>query len=154
MSTELALPISSSEDTFCLAIIEYGGNLGAAYRAAFGSHTTNGVARARELLLRPEIAKRVQQLGQSVEEHALISLGSHLVKLAEIRDLAIETEQLKVAVQAEIKRGEVAGFYKDKVADPGARSPSVNVFIGSSPSNVNDWAAIHGKAPVIIENGS
>lgn len=146
-------PLSTQDDTFCLAIIEYGGNLGAAYRSAFGVEMSNPAAKARELLMRPDIAKRVQQLGSVIEEHALFSLGSHLTMLARIRDLAIDTDQLKVAVQAEVKRGEAAGVYKDKVPAQQNKS-SVNVFIQNTPTNVTDWASAHGKVPVIIENGS
>ena len=150
----VSTPLSSDEDTFALAVIEYGGNLGAAYKSVFGQDVSNAGVKARNLITRPEIAKRIQELTVAVEEHALVSLGSHLVKLAEIRDIAIDTGQLKVALGAETKRGEAAGFYtKHQAPKGGDDRPAVNVFIGSSPGSVQDWGTKHGKMPVIVENG-
>lgn len=153
------LPSLSTElDTFALAVIEYGGNLGAAYRSVFGEEVRNPAAKAREMVTRPEVASRIQQLSVAVEEHAYISLGSHLTKLAEIRDLAIGTDQLKVALGAEAKRGEAAGFYAGKLNSlpgspetPANTNPSVIINIGTSSANVQEWAAKHGKAPVVID---
>lgn len=148
--------LTVEEDTFALAVIEFGGNLGAAYRAAYGEGP-NPIARARELLTRPEIALRIKALTDAVQEHALISLGSHLVKLAEIRDVSMVAGQFKTALAAEVKRGEAAGFYSDK-APPGGKNgapqgPSVFVQINNAPANVNEWAGRQGKAPLIVENG-
>lgn len=154
---EVALPaLTNQEDSFALAIIEYGGNLGAAWKAVYGEDEKNPAAKARAMLTRPEVAKRIQQLSVAVEEHAYISLGSHLTKLAEIRDLAIATEHLKVALSAETKRGEAAGFYtpRTQAKDPNTASdsvPHVVINIGSSPASVQDWAAKHGKPPVVID---
>lgn len=152
--TTPALPaLTSTEDTFALCVIEYGGNLGAAYRAAFGDNVSNPAAKARELLLRPEVAKRVMKLTEAVQESALISLGSHLTKLAEIRDLGITTGQLKVALSAERNRGEVAGFYQQaaKQGQKNPVNPSVTINIGSSPVSVKEWANSHGSSPVVID---
>lgn len=156
---EVQLPALSTElDTFALAIIEYGGNLGAAYRSVFGEDVRNPASKARELITRPEVALRIQKLSQAVEEHAYISLGSHLTKLAEIRDLAIGSDQLKVALGAETKRGEAAGFYAGKLnSRPGSPegpvegNPSVVINIGNSSSNIQEWAQKHGNAPLIID---
>ena len=146
--------LTQEEDTFALAVIEYGGNLAAAYRAAFGPDATLPVVRARELIGRPEIAKRIQQLTEVTQEHALISLGSHLVKLAEIRDLAIDNKQLKVALTAEKTRGEAAGFYAGKTGaagGPSAPPAMLQINIGSTPVNVNEWAKKHGGQPVVVD---
>jgi hypothetical protein len=111
----LELPkLTSDEDMFCLAVVEYGGNLKDAYKATFGNDVGNPAARARVLMTRPEIVLRVRELMTSVSEGALISLGSHLVELADIRDLAKATGQLKTALSAEEARGRVAGFYVGK----------------------------------------
>lgn len=146
--------LSKQETTFALAVIEYNGNLGAAYRAAFGEDVDHPVARARELLCKPEVAAYVQRLSVAVEENALISLGAHLGKLAEIRDRAIGTDQLKVALGAEKARGEAAGFYVDKKPSKGPgegerAGPSVFINIGGSPTNVTEWSQKHGKGVVV-----
>ena len=147
--------LTDEDRTFALAVIEYGGNLGAAARAAYGDEVRHPIAFAREKLCQPEIAKYVQALSAATEEHAFISLGSHLTKLAEIRDLAIGTDQLKVALAAEKSRGEAAGFYAaakgpfGKAADDGPKNPSVVINVGSSPVSVSDWASKHGSGTVI-----
>jgi hypothetical protein len=146
--------LTPDEDTFALAVIEYGGNLGAAYRAVYGSEANMPVARAREMITRPEIAKRVQELTMLTEEHALISLGSHVIELATIRDLSKENKQFKVALDAEKARGEVAGFYGakgPKNPNPASTTPLVNINIGSSSGNIADWAVKHGNTPVVID---
>lgn len=107
-------PLTSKEDMFALAVIEYGGNLRKAYEEAFGVGDTTPVAKARALLARPEIALRIRDLTEAVHENTLVSLGSHLVELADIRDLAKDQGQLKVALNAEEARGRVAGFYIGK----------------------------------------
>jgi hypothetical protein len=155
MNQIVELPALSPElDTFALAVIEYGGNLGAAYRAAFPEDKTPiPVSRARELITRAEVAKRIQELTVATEEHALISLGSHLVKLAEIRDNAADNKQFKVALDAEKTRGEAAGFYAGKgapKAPTGPSTPMVQINIGSSASNVAEWSQKHGNAPLVI----
>lgn len=151
MTTELVPVLTIDDDTFCLAVIECGGNLAAAYSQVYGN-CSNASARARQLLLRPEIAKRIQALTAAVEEHALVSLGSHLIKLAEIRDLAIKTDNLKVALNAETKRGEAAGFYAGKVADPKAPGgPAVVINIGNTPKSVDEWAAKRGTQSVVVD---
>ena len=152
--TSASLALTTQEDSFALAVIEYSGNLGAAYRSVFGEDVTAPVAKARELLTRPEIAKRIQALSVAVEEHAYVSLGSHLIKLAEIRDLAVGKDQLKVALQAEQARGTAAGFYREipKEGDPAKDGrPSVVINIGKSSANVQDWSAKHGKPPIVID---
>lgn len=146
--------LTVEEDTFALAVIEYGGNLYAAIKAAF-PECAAPLAKARELLSRPEVAIRVKQISQVIDEHALISLGSHLNELAKIRDLAVTSGQLKTALGAEVQRGKVAGFY-DAVDDGGGRTDNpgvvINMGAGSSVS-VSEWSKKHGKgnAPLIID---
>lgn len=106
-------PLTLDEDTFCLAVVEYGGNLRRAFQEVWPD-MSQPTARARSLLARPEIQVRIQDLGSSVTEQSLISLGSHMVELAEIRDLAKAQGNAKHALDAEVARGKVAGFYVGK----------------------------------------
>jgi hypothetical protein len=155
MPTEIQLAtLTAEEDTFALAVVEFGGNVAAAYRAAFGSEASFAIAKGREMISRPEIAKRVMELTKATDEHALISLGSHLMQLASIRDIAVEHKQLKVAFSAEKARGEAAGYYKDKVSSAKSEAgghATINIRIGSSPGNLADWSTKHGKPPVVID---
>jgi hypothetical protein len=146
-------PLSVDEDTFALAVIEYGGNLGAAYRSVYGDKH-NAAAQARLMITRPEIAKRIHELTVATEEHALISLGSHLMQLARLRDLAVDKDQMKVALTAEVKRGEVAGFYTGKAPaknpNQAPAGPSVTINIGTSPKDVKEWAAKQGTTVIDV----
>lgn len=139
----VAQPLTPDEDTFCLAMLEYGGNLGAAYRAAYGQEVAFPVAKAREMLIRPEIAKRIHGLSESIQEHSYVSLGSHLAKLAEIRDMAMDFKQMKVALDAEVRRADVIGMVPPKLPaghSNNSERPSVVVNIGATPGTVHDWA--------------
>lgn len=161
MSEVVLSTLTREEDNFALALMEYGGNLGAAYVAAFG-RVPNPSGKARDLLSRPEIAKRVMELQTACTEQSMISVGSHLQELAHIRDLAIYQGQLKVALSAEQARGEVAGMYADKQAPRGARSTkdggpkaAVNIFIGArTPGGLDEWSDKQGVTPVVIDVAS
>lgn len=115
--------LTLDEDTFCLAVIEYGGNLRRAFQEVWPD-MSQPTARARALLARREIEVRIQDLTGSVAEQSLISLGSHMIELAEIRDLAKNQGNTKDALAAEVQRGKVAGFYVGKGdSAPPARKP-------------------------------
>ena len=116
-------PLTSEEDLFCVALLESGGNPLKAYKMIDPECSQPGV-KGRALLVLPHVQARLRQLTESVKENSLISLGTHLIELANLRDLAVAQGNLKVALQAERNRGEVAGFY-DKAA--------LNV---SGPSNI------------------
>lgn len=145
--------LSSEEDSFCLAVIEYGGNLGAAYRSVHGKKIASPVQRAQELINRPEIALRIKKIAEATEEHALISLGSHLLQLATIRDKSLKSGDMRTGLAAEVKRGEVAGFYKDKTAAPadGAKFVQINIGGAGTPGNMAEWGKQFGNEPVVIE---
>lgn len=155
-SQELALTqqnLSDDDKTFCLAVVEYGGNLLAAYKQAFGEDQAHPTARARELLARPEIALYIRKLNEAVDENALISLGSHLSKLAEIRDLAATAGQYKVALNAEVQRAESAGLINKKLPQTPSSNTNpavvININSGSSPASNEEWARKFGKGNVV-----
>jgi hypothetical protein len=114
-SEEVVLePLTAEQDAFALAVIEYNGNLKAAYLAVFGDSAPNPLANARMLSQNPSVVARVRALLFAAEEQDLISRSAHLAELAEIRDMAKKMGAPKVALEAEKSRGEVVGFYKAK----------------------------------------
>lgn len=144
-------PLSADEDSFALAIIEYGGNLGAAYRAIFGEDVSRPVFKAQALVTKPAVALRIKEISEAIGENALISLGSHLLQLADLRDQSAKTGDMRTALAAEVKRGEVAGYYKDKLPQDNNR-PSVTINInGQTAGSMEQWAQQHGKPAVIID---
>ncbi|MCG3771563.1 MAG: hypothetical protein JW384_02751 [Nitrosomonadaceae bacterium] len=104
-------PLTQAEDTFALAVIECGGNINSAYKMTFGADSPFPLARGKELLSKPQIALRIKEITDKIQDASLISMGAHLYELADIRDLAKTSGQLKVALSAERARGEVVGLY-------------------------------------------
>lgn len=97
-----------------MAMVEFGGNLRLAYTSVFGEHA-HATGKAKQLLARPEVSARVRELNGAVLDSHLITMESHLVELASIRDMAKSLGSLKVALSAEEARGKVAGFYVSKI---------------------------------------
>jgi len=102
--------LTAQQDMFALAMVEYSGNIAAAYRAVDPVSNVPG-ARGRALLLLPQVALRIRDLTEKIQDSALISMGAHLNELATIRDLAKHIGDLKVALASERCRGEAAGLY-------------------------------------------
>lgn len=141
-----AVPASQSrrrltveEDTFALAVIECGGNLRKAYLMAFPG-AKQPLARGTALYADPAIFGRIQELQAVVNDNALVTLGSHLVELADIRDLAKEQGSLKVALDAEKARGEVAGHYAGKAATASQKGPAVATQVIVNVATAHDAA--------------
>lgn len=114
---EIAVSLTNQEDMFCLGVIEYSGNLRMAYEVAFPAgegETTFREARARELLAKPHIIQRIRDLMNSSVEMSFMSESAHMSELADIRDLSKRMGQPKTALAAEMARGQVAGYYKNK----------------------------------------
>lgn len=127
-------PLTQDEETFCLAIIETSGNIGAAYKMTFGTDSYMPLAKGKELLNKPAIALKIRTITDAVQEASLISVGAHLDQLANIRDLSIATGQLKTAYMAERSRGEAVGIYQKHDANNKGKSNNnvqINVMMAS-----------------------
>lgn len=118
--------ITPDEDRFLLALIEYSGNVGAAYRSVFGDDVAMAVSAGRAILAKPQVALRMKELCNTVELSKEFQKDLHLSELANIRDLAKATGQIKVALSAEQARGAVFGLYSEPSAKSG---PSVAVQV-------------------------
>lgn len=116
--TTLAVALQPTHELFALSVVEFGGNLGKAYKAVFGEDVEGATAKGAMLLRQPEILARVNQLTAAINEQSLISVGTHLTELAVIRDLAKAQGSFKVALEAEVNRGKVAGYYVNKEVNP------------------------------------
>lgn len=120
-------PLSTDEDSFCLAMIECSGNVALAYKMAFGDGTRYASSKGKELLQQPNVQARIRELSAIVEDTTLFSLSTHLMELATIRDMAKLQGQLKVALQAERTRGEATGLYQQKPQNTGQTLVQVNM---------------------------
>lgn len=127
------------ESTFALAVTECNGNVAAAYRLTFGSDVQFPLSKGTELLGRPQVAFKIKEITDKIQDASLISIGAHLMELADIRDLAKGTGQLKTALNAERFRGEAIGIYqRHDAAHKGKMAGSVNIQINmASEHDVN-----------------
>jgi hypothetical protein len=64
----------------------------------------------------------------------LITLEEHIEELKSIRDLAKKNGQVSAAVAAEVKRGELMGYYIER-----RESTNTNYNISDKPLNEDDW---------------
>lgn len=119
----LVVALQPTQELFALSVVEFGGNLSKAYKAVFGEDVEGATAKGAIMLRDPAVMARVNQLTEAINEQALISVGSHLTELAVIRDLAKAQGSFKVAMEAEVNRGKVAGYYVNK--EVSAPPPSV-----------------------------
>lgn len=126
--------LTRDEETFALAIIECGGNISAAYKMAFPDDHAMPLAKGKALLAMPAIALKIRDITDAVQEASLVSVGAHLDQLARIRDLSINTGEMKVAYQAERSRGEAVGIYQKHDANNkkgGGNNVQINVTMAS-----------------------
>lgn len=128
---ELFPACTQDEETFALAVIETSGNIAAAYRLAFGPDLPMPLANGKAMLARPQVALKVREITDKVQDASLISVGAHLHELAEIRDIAKATGQIKTALAAERARGEAVGIYQkhDAIAKGKGTTGGVNIMI-------------------------
>lgn len=128
---------TEDEATFALAVVESNGNIAAAFRMAFGPDASQfPLARGKEFLCRPQVALKIKELTDTIQDASLISIGAHLHELADIRDLAKATGQLKTALAAERHRGEAVGIYqRHDPAAKGRSSGAVNIQINMASAH-------------------
>lgn len=87
----------------------------AAIKAGYSRKTARSIG--SELLTNPDIAKAIEARQERVAERADLTLETHIQKLGELRDAALAKEQYGAAINAEVKRGEVSGFYVKRTED-------------------------------------
>lgn len=117
--------LTPEQDLFAMAMADARGNIAVAYTMAFGPGIPFPVARGTKLLNLPQVAAKIIEYQVVIRESALIDISGHLIELADIRDLAKSSGQLKTALAAERTRGEVVGLYDN--FQKGKAAPAVVV---------------------------
>ena len=91
------------------------GKISAAEAARKAGYSDNRARQtAHELLnpkLNPYIVEAINELKQDLYETSGVSMASHLTALKEMRDEARSDKHYSAAINAEVARGRVAGFY-------------------------------------------
>lgn len=124
--------LNQREEAFCQEIAKGLSNAAAARNAGYLSQPS---VTAWNLMQRPKVTARVEQLRRltniqvvkNIARDETITIQSHLAELAQIRDLAKADNKWIPALDAEVKRGEVAGFYSVKAATTPPTTQDVNV---------------------------
>jgi len=93
--------------------------LAAGYKA---KSTAVASAAATRLLKDSDIQKRIAEFHQKTELETALTLEEHMRELKLLREMAKAEGDIKAAIQAEVKRGEVKQFYVKRVETgaPGA----------------------------------
>lgn len=91
--------------------------------------------------LAAKVRQRVKAMQDEAKERALLTLEDHMAKLQELRDKASDTATWSAAISAEVKRGELMGYYV-------ARSENVNTnyTISDKPMSEDDWLEEHADS--------
>lgn len=104
----------------------------AAYQAA-GYKANRG--NATRMKADESIMKRVAELQKMAQTRALLTLGEHMGELQTLRELAKQNGQISAATTAEVKRGELMGYYVER-----RESTNTNYNISDKPLTQDEWA--------------
>jgi phage terminase small subunit len=93
--------------------------LAAGYKA---KSTAVASAAATRLLKDPAVQKRMSEFQQKAELETALTLDEHMRELKLLREMAKGKDDIKAAIAAEVKRGELRQFYVKRVetGGPGA----------------------------------
>jgi hypothetical protein len=108
--------LTPKQERFVLVYLECG-NASEGYRRAYDASRMKpeSIHRcAKDLLVNPKIASRIEELRRPAAEEARVTLAQHLADLKTIRDAALEAGAYGAAAQAEHHRGRAAGLYVDR----------------------------------------
>jgi phage terminase small subunit len=129
--------LTPKQEAFALAVAS-GKTQSDAYREAFNvrptTKDTSVNVNASKLMADANIAQRVEELRKPIAEKAMITLESHIQRLKELAELAIDQGQIAAAIKAEELCGKASGVYIEKRqitgADGGPVQHSVKVSFG------------------------
>ncbi len=69
---------------------------------------------ASKIMARPHVRTRVGELRKPIAEKAMITLESHMERLKELAQIALDNGQVAAAIKAEELRGKASGIYVEK----------------------------------------
>ena len=121
------------------------GNASEAYRRAYDtSRMTDRTIqkRAGELLAHGAIAGRLAETRAKAEDQGLYTLEQHMDELKTLRELAKRNGQISAAVAAEVKCGELMGYYVQR-----RESTNTVYTISDQPLSAEEWTAKYCVGP-------
>jgi hypothetical protein len=119
----MSILLTPKQETFALAVAS-GKTQSDAYREAFNVRPTTKPEtvnqQASRLMADCNISARVEELRKPIANKAMITLESHIERLKELSELAIEQGQIAAAIKAEELCGKASGVYIEKRQITGA----------------------------------
>lgn len=113
----MAITLTPKQEKFALAVAS-GKTQSDAYREAFNvrptTKDTSINVNASKLMADANISQRVEELRKPIADKAMITLESHIERLKELAELAIEQGQIAAAIKAEELCGKASGVYVEK----------------------------------------
>jgi len=85
------------------------------------------------------IAGRIAAIRARAEANGICSLEEHMQELERLREIAKKNGQLGAAVSAEVKRGELMGFYVLR-----RENTNTNYNISDKPMTEEEWEEKYG----------
>lgn len=98
------------------------------------------------ILKHPLVKRKINQMAIRMRE--TYSLDAHLSKLQEIRDMALEDGNYRIALSAEISVGKAAGLY-ERIAEPASNNGEDDLAALSTDELRKRLAAL-GTTPAIL----
>jgi phage terminase small subunit len=109
--------LTPKEEAFAVAVAS-GMNYSDAYRIAVKVRPTTKPEtvnqEASKIMARPHVRTRVGELRKPIAEKAMITLESHMERLKELAQIALDNGQVAAAIKAEELRGKASGIYVEK----------------------------------------
>lgn len=91
--------------------------------------------------LAAKVQLRVKAMQEEAKERSLLTLEDHMSKLQELRDKAAETATWSAAISAEVKRGELMGYYVNR-----SENVNTNYTISDKPMSEDEWLEEHAES--------
>lgn len=83
--------------------------------AGYSEHSATQIAcNLQNPKMFPKVVEEIDRLTKEYAQASKIDFMKHARELARLRDLAVEEKQYSAAINAEAKRGALAGFYIDR----------------------------------------
>ena len=115
--------LTPKQETFALAVAS-GKTQSDAYREAFNVRPTTKPEtvneQASKLMAKHNIRTRVEELRKPIAQKAMVTLESHIQRLKELAEMAIDQGQIAAAIKAEELCGKASGVYVEKRQITGA----------------------------------
>jgi hypothetical protein len=117
--------LTIKQEVFITALLETGNQYEAYCRAYKCVNMSRGAidVEASKLARHPKIALRLGRFRESKTADAILTLEAHMEELKTLREIAKSAGQLRAAISAEVKRGELMRFYVKQI-----ESAHVNEF--------------------------